>query len=140
LGTGTRMVSIAVAAFFPTFLSTIAGVASTNEVLLDVSRSYRFTFWQTLWRVRVPAAAPQVFSGLQVSLQVAFVVMIVSEMLGSGVGLGAFTLSAQQSFFIVEMWSGILLLGILGYAFNVLFTLSERRILRWYRGQKGLAS
>ena len=66
--------------------------------------------------------------------------MIVSEMLGAFRGLGAFTVEAQQSFMIIDMWTGIIMLGILGYIFNVIFELIEKRALRWYRGQKGLTT
>jgi ABC-type nitrate/sulfonate/bicarbonate transport system permease component len=49
-------------------------------------------------------------------------------------GIGYFVLQSQRSFDIPEMWSGIILLGILGYVLNVAFVLIERRALRWHRG------
>ena len=69
---------------------------------------------------------------MQISLIAAFIVMIASEMLGSSTGLGAATLLAQQSFAIADMWVGVLVLGVLGYASTALFTLFRRWILRWY--------
>ena len=82
--------------------------------------------------VPLPAAGPRILSGMQVSLIAAFVVMIASEMLGSSNGLGARTLVAQQSFAIPDMWGGILVLGVIGYASTALFTLFRRWVLRWY--------
>ena len=82
---------------------------------------------------------PTVFSGLQVGFQIAFVVTIASEVLGSGFGLGAFTLIATDSFLIVDAWTGVVLLGILGYLLNIVFDLVERLSLRWYYGQKKLS-
>ena len=140
IGDESRRVSIAVAVFFPTLIATIEAVRTSDAVLLDVSRSFKFSSFQSLWRVRVPSGAPMISSGLQVSLQVGFIVMIVSEMLGAFRGLGAFTVEAQQSFMIIDMWTGIIMLGILGYIFNVIFELIEKRALRWYRGQKGLTT
>jgi ABC-type nitrate/sulfonate/bicarbonate transport system permease component len=55
-------------------------------------------------------------------------------MVASTNGIGYFVLQSQRTFAIPEMWSGILLLGILGYAFNGAFVLIERRVLRWHRG------
>ena len=82
---------------------------------------------------------PTVFAGLQVGFQIAFVVTIASEVLGSGFGLGAFTLIATDSFLIVDAWTGVILLGILGYLLNLVFDLVERISLRWYYGQKKLS-
>jgi ABC-type nitrate/sulfonate/bicarbonate transport system permease component len=74
-----------------------------------------------------------------VSLQVAFVVTIASELLGSGFGLGAFTLIATDSFMITDAWTGVILMGILGFIINFLFDLVERRMLRWYLMSKKIA-
>jgi ABC-type nitrate/sulfonate/bicarbonate transport system permease component len=62
--------------------------------------------------------------------------MVVSEMVASTNGVGYFVLQSQRSFDIPEMWSGIFLLGILGYVINIGFVLIERRVLRWHRGSR----
>jgi ABC-type nitrate/sulfonate/bicarbonate transport system permease component len=61
------------------------------------------------------------------------IMMVISEMVASTNGIGFFVLQSQRSFAIPEMWSGILLLGILGYLLNVLFVLVESRVLAWHR-------
>lgn len=127
-----RILTITIAALFPTLISTIDGMRALDPQLRDVSNVYRFTWRERLFSVYLPAASPRIASGLQVSLQVAFVVMIASEMLGSSYGIGALTLMAQQTFAIPDMWSGIILLGILGYVLNLLFNLVRDRMLRWY--------
>lgn len=134
-----RITSIAFSASFPILLATIEGVRSTNLVVLDTATSFRLSPSAILWRVRLPGAMPTVFSGLQVGFQIAFVVTIASEVLGSGFGLGAFTLIATDSFLIVDAWTGVVLLGILGYLLNIVFDLVERLSLRWYYGQKKLS-
>ena len=62
--------------------------------------------------------------------------MVISEMVASSNGIGYFILQSQRSFAITEMWSGILLLGLLGYLFNAVFTLVERRVLAWHFGAR----
>jgi ABC-type nitrate/sulfonate/bicarbonate transport system permease component len=131
-GTAQRVISIAAAAVFPIIIATIDGVRSVDPVLKDVTAGYHLTTRQRIVDVMLPGASPQIFAGLQVSLQVAFAVMVVSEMLGASDGLGAQTLIAQQSFLVVQMWSGILLLGLIGYLTNLCFDLVEGRVLRWY--------
>ncbi|HKU35941.1 MAG TPA: ABC transporter permease, partial [Paenarthrobacter sp.] len=117
-GTQMRVTSIALAALFPTMIATVDGIRGVGNDLKDVARVYRLTRKERLLNVLLPAAAPQIFSGLQVSLQVAFIVMIASEMLGSSQGIGAMTLLAQQSFMTADMWAGILLLGVIGFVVN----------------------
>ncbi|MBU8578711.1 ABC transporter permease [Brevibacterium luteolum] len=128
----TRILSITIAALFPVLISTMDGVRSNDPTLDMVGRVYRLTWSERLFLVTLPAAAPRIVSGMQVSLIAAFVVMIASEMLGSSTGLGAKTLLAQQTFAIADMWAGILLLGVLGYLVNAVFDLFRRRVLRWY--------
>lgn len=139
LDSAMRTASIAFAATMPILIATIEGVRTTNTVLLDTAQVFHLTRAQVLFRVRLPNALPVVFAGLQVAFQIAFIVTIASEYLGSGFGLGAFTLIASDSFMIVDAWTGVLLLGLLGYALSLLFDLVERLSLRWYYGQKKLA-
>ena len=134
-----RMAAIAFSAIFPTMLAVIQGMHSNNPTLLDTAKVFRLTPFQTLVRVRIPAAGPIIFSGIQVSLQVAFVVTIASELLGSGFGIGAFTLIATDTFMITDAWTGVILMGILGYLVNLVFNLVERRALRWYLASKKLS-
>ena len=134
-----RMAAIAFSAIFPTMLAVIQGMHSNNPTLLDTAKAFRLTPFQTLVRVRIPSAGPIIFSGIQVSLQVAFVVTIASELLGSGFGIGAFTLIATDTFMIIDAWTGVILMGILGYLVNLVFILVERRALRWYFASKKLS-
>lgn len=134
-----RIASIAFAATMPILIATIEGVRATNPVLLDTAAVFRLPRRRVLWRVRLPNAMPGVFAGLQVGLQIAFIVTIASEYLGSGFGLGAFTLISTDSFLIVDAWTGVLMLGLLGYLLSLLFDIVERLSLRWYFGQKKLA-
>ncbi len=134
-----RIAAISVSAVFPVLLATIQGVRSTDASLLDTAAVFKLSKFRVLWQVRMPAASPTIFAGLQLALQVAFVVTIASELLGSGFGLGAFTLIATQSFMILDAWTGVILLGLLGYALNVGFDLIERRTLRWYFAHKKIA-
>jgi ABC-type nitrate/sulfonate/bicarbonate transport system permease component len=87
----------------------------------------------------MPAGLPMIFSGLQLGLQVAFIVTIASEYLGAGFGMGAFTLIAADSFMILDAWTGVILMGLLGYGINLIFDVVQRIMLSWYVGQKKLA-
>lgn len=138
-GAETRIVVIAFSASFATLIATMDGVSALDPVLDDVSRVYGLRRRDRLARVMLPAAGPQIFAGLRVSLQVAFIVMISSEMLASTEGIGFLTIQAQQSFAVVDMWAGMLLLGVLGYFFNGLFVLVEGWVLHWYHGMRAVS-
>lgn len=135
-GDDMRILSIALAALFPTLIATMDGVRAVDSTLKDVSKVYRLAPVERFMQVYLPSTAPQIFSGLQVSLQVSFIVMIASEMLGSPNGIGALTLSAQQSFLSADMWAGVLLLGVLGFVINKIFDVVRRRVLAWYYDSK----
>jgi sulfonate transport system permease protein len=135
-GNEVRLITIVLAAMPPTLIATLDGLRAIDEQVKEVSRVYRFTQAERLTRVYLPAAAPQIFSGLQVSLQFSFIVMIASEMLGSSQGIGAMTLLAQQTFSSADMWAGILLLGIIGFLANLALSAVRNRVLAWYDGAK----
>jgi ABC-type nitrate/sulfonate/bicarbonate transport system permease component len=62
--------------------------------------------------------------------------MVVSEMVASTSGIGYFILNAQQSFAIVDMWTGIIVLAVIGSALNLLFVVVENRVLHWHYGAR----
>jgi len=134
-----RIASIAFATVLPIIIATIQAVRVTDSYLIDTATAFRLKRGQILWKVRLPAGLPLIFSGLQVGLQIAFVVTIASEYLGAGFGIGAFTLIAADSFLILDAWTGVLLMGLLGYLIYLIFDVVERLSLRWYIGQKKLS-
>jgi ABC-type nitrate/sulfonate/bicarbonate transport system permease component len=127
---------IALVCLWPILLNAIDGVSGVEPTLVETSRSYRIGRLDELRLVVLPAAAPQIFAGMRTSLSLALILMVISEMVASDNGIGYFVLQAQRSFAITEMWSGIVLLGLLGYVLNLLFSLVERRILAWHRGAR----
>ncbi|MGH3750972.1 MAG: ABC transporter permease, partial [Micromonosporaceae bacterium] len=136
LGVDTTMkvFVIALGCSFPVILNTIDGVRSVEPQLIDVTRTYRFSRVERLWRVVLPSASPQIFAGMRTSLSLALILMVVSEMVASTNGIGYSILKAQRLFEVVEMWSGILMLGVLGYLINTILVLTEKRVLAWHRG------
>jgi ABC-type nitrate/sulfonate/bicarbonate transport system permease component len=90
-----------------------------------------------VWSLILPGATPQIMTGVRQCLAVALILMVISEMLGaSSSGLGYRIFYFQRNYLIAEMWSGILLLGLIGVALSLIFQLVERFVLRWYHGLK----
>ena len=139
VGNSMKIFIIAFVCLWPVLLNTIDGVAGVDPTLRETARVYDIGPWTGVLRVTLPAAAPQIFAGMRTALSLALILMVISEMVASTNGIGYFVLQAQRSFAIPEMWSGILLLGILGYVLNAVFLLAERRVLRWHRGSRASA-
>lgn len=138
IGDDMRVLIIALVCAFPVLLNTIDGIRSIDAVLLDTARVYKIQRWELLRGVTLPGALPQIVAGMRTSLAIAIIMMVVSEMIASTNGLGYFIIQSQRSFAIPEMWSGMILLGVLGYSLNALFGLWERRVLAWHRGARQL--
>jgi ABC-type nitrate/sulfonate/bicarbonate transport system permease component len=140
-GTGTDMkvFIIAFVCLWPILLNTIDGVTGVDPTLRETTRVYGVSTIDRIRLVVMPAAAPQIFAGMRTSLSLALILMVISEMVASTNGIGYFVLQAQRSFNMPEMWSGIFVLGILGYGLNAGFVLVERRVLRWHRGARASA-
>jgi ABC-type nitrate/sulfonate/bicarbonate transport system permease component len=136
VGNDSKIFVIAFVCLWPILLNAVDGVAGVDPTLVDTGRVYRIPTSDRLRHVVLPAAAPQIFAGMRTSLSLALILMVISEMVASSNGIGYFVLQSQRSFAIPEMWSGIILLGILGYAFNAVFLLLERRALAWHRGAR----
>jgi sulfonate transport system permease protein len=139
VGESMKIAFIAFGALWPILLNSIDGVRSVDPDMVAMSRVYGLSRWQRIRHVILPAASPQMFVGARLALASALILMVVSEMLASTNGLGYFVLQAQQTFAILPMWAGILMLGLVGYLVNVIFLVVERRALAWHRGWRAAA-
>ena len=136
VGNSMKIFIIAFVCVWPVLLNTIDGITGIDPTMKDTARVYGVRGMDHLRKVVLPAAGPQIFAGMRTSLSVALILMVISEMVASTNGIGFFVLQSQRSFAIPEMWSGILLLGLLGYILNGIFMLVERRVLAWHRGAR----
>lgn len=139
-GDNSKIFIIALGTVWPILLNTIDGVRGIESQQLDMARSYRIPASARLAHIILPAATPRIFAGMRTSLSIGIILMVVSEMVASVNGLGYFVLESQRGFAIPEMWTGIVLLGLIGYILNWLFLRVEARFLFWHRGARGLLS
>ncbi|MGH3214034.1 MAG: ABC transporter permease [Trebonia sp.] len=138
IGFTMKVVLIAFAALWPTLLNTLDGMRGVDAVKLDTSKVLGLSRARNVFQVVLPAASPQIVAGLRNSLQVAIILMVVSEWEASSDGIGYYLSNAQQSFDYTGMWSGIIVLAIIGIVANLLFVAAENRALRWHYGQRAV--
>jgi ABC-type nitrate/sulfonate/bicarbonate transport system permease component len=136
LGIGDEM-KVAVTAYacaWPILLNTIDGVRSVDRVLFATAATFRLSPWARFWKVVLPAAAPQIVTGLRVSLAIALILVTTSEMVVSNDGLGYYVLESQRTFRMPQMYAAVVALGVIGYALNRLFLAIDAWAMAWHKG------
>ncbi|MBD3942270.1 ABC transporter permease [Microbacterium sp. NEAU-LLC] len=131
-----KLVVIVTGAVWPVLLNTIEGVRATDSVMTETARSFALTSGERLRYLVLPAASPRIMAGVRQCLSIALILMVISEMFFSSSGLGYQIVYFQRNYLIAEMWSGIVLLGLIGILLAAIFGIVERRVLRWYHGIK----
>jgi ABC-type nitrate/sulfonate/bicarbonate transport system permease component len=134
IGTSMKVLVIVSGCIWPILLNTVEGVRGRDELLEDTCRVYGIGGAARLRHLVLRAASPQIVTGMRQALSIGIILMVISEMFAASSGLGFTIIQFQRSFAIPEMWSGILLLGLLGVALSLLFRVFERQVLSWYYG------
>ena len=110
-----------------------------DPTFLETARSYGLCRLERIRRVILPAASPQIVAGMRNSLSLAVIMMVLSEYFSSTSGVGYVLLISKNTFDFGPMWAAILLIGVLGYLLNALFSVVERQLLAWHRGWQAVA-
>ena len=134
IGTSMRVVVIATGALWPILLNTVEGVRGQDPVLRDTAKAYRLGTWTRIRRMVLPGASPQIVTGARQALSIAIILMVISEMFAAKDGLGFSVVQFQRSFAVPEMWSGVIILGLLGVLLSLVFRVATDAILAWYHG------
>ena len=131
---------IAFFCLFPVLLNAIDGVRGIEPTLIDTARSYGIPWRESVRRIILPAAMPQIFAGMRTSLSLAVIIMVLTEYWSSANGVGYVLSNAKNTLQMGPMWAAILLIGLIGYGLNLLLSLVEGRVLAWHRGYRATAS
>jgi len=119
--------------FFPMLVNTVAGLSATGNMERDLMRTYAANYWQTLFKLRLPAALPFIFNALKINSTLALIGAIVAEFFGTPiVGMG-FRISTEVGRMNVDMvWAEIAMAALAGSLFYGLVSLIERRLTFWH--------
>jgi ABC-type nitrate/sulfonate/bicarbonate transport system permease component len=137
IGHEMKVVLILLASVFPILLNTYSGVRAIDRVQFDTARTLGLTTLQTFRELVIPAASPQILTGMRISLAISLILAILGEMIVSNDGLGYFVLLSQRTFKVPEMYAGIFTLALFGYVLNRVFLLLEAKLVRWHRESSG---
>ena len=128
-----KVVLIAIGVFPPILLNTIDGVRSIDPQQFDTADVFQISTRRRITHVILPSAAPKIFAGLRISMSIAVILMVISELVAATNGVGFRILQSQRQFKFVDLWAGLVVLGLIGALLNAGLTAIERRVLRWER-------
>jgi len=120
-------------AIFPVVTATLAGIASVEKELLWSARNMGANERQLMWQIVLPAALPQILTGLQVALPISLIVAIIAEMAMGGYGLGGAMMGASRFADSRGVFAGIVEIAIVGYVLIKAMALLRRRLLVWHQ-------
>jgi NitT/TauT family transport system permease protein len=128
---------VVVMVFFPVLVNTVSGLAASEAMQRDLMATYSASYWQTLFKLRLPAAMPFIFNGLKIATTLALIGAIVAEFFGSPiVGMG-FRITAEVGRLGLDMvWSEIAVAALAGSAFYGVVALIEKRVTFWHPSQR----
>lgn len=128
---------VVVLVFFPVLVNTVAGLAAAERMQRDLMATYSAGYFQTLWKLRLPAAMPFVFNGLKIGTTLALIGAIVAEYFGSPVyGMG-FRISTGVGRLALDLvWAEIAVAALAGSVFYGLVAMIERRVTFWHPSQR----
>jgi NitT/TauT family transport system permease protein len=134
LGDPPAIFLIALGAFFPVLMSTVAGVSQVDDIYISAARNLGAGPVPLFRRVILPAAMPYILSGARIAMGTAFIVVIVAEMIAVNSGLGYRILEAREYFWSDKVIAGMLTIGLLGLAIDTGMSRLSGCLLSWHPG------
>ncbi|MBY9080689.1 ABC transporter permease [Paenibacillus sp. HN-1] len=130
-GEWSKILLIALGAFFPVYVNTFLGIRSVDAKLFEVAKVLQFNRRSLITKLIVPAALPNILLGIRLSLGAAWLGLVVAEMMGSSEGVGFLIMDARYFSITSLVFVGILIFAIVGKLTDSLVKLLEKRLLRW---------
>ena len=132
LGNPPAFFLISLGAFFPVLMNTISGVRHVDPLLIRAARNLGANGFTLFLRIILPAATPYILTGLRVGIGVAFIVVIVAEMIAVNNGLGYRILEAREFLWSDKIIAGMITIGLLGLAIDTAMSRINSYLLRWH--------
>jgi ABC-type nitrate/sulfonate/bicarbonate transport system permease component len=127
-----KLTIIVIDAIFPVIAATVIAIQGVERELIWSARNMGASNRELLHQVILPAASPQILTGLQVALPLSLIVAVVAEMLMGGYGLGGAMMTAAHFANSTAVFAGILEIAVIGYVLIKLMSLIRRRLLLWH--------
>ena len=137
IGTATTVCAVFLACLLPMVVNTAQGVSSTPRVLVWGAEAFGTTPREMLWRVYLPYALPDIFSGLRIALGFSFVLAISSEMIAATNGIGKLIFMYGENGSYDYMFAAIVCVVVVAFLVDRLLLLLIAKSLRWHESARG---
>jgi ABC-type nitrate/sulfonate/bicarbonate transport system permease component len=128
-----KIAMVVLDAIFPVVTATLAGLAGVERELIWSARNMGADGRALMWQIMLPAALPQILTGLQVALPLSLIVAVVAEMAMGGYGLGGAMMTASRFADSRGVFAGIVEIGALGFCLVKAMAMLRRRLLLWHQ-------
>lgn len=139
IGETSKIVLIAIGAFFPVYLNGVAAIRGIDRKLVEVGKMYRFSQWQMVVHLFLPAALPGLFTGLRSGLSLAWMFLVAAELIAATKGLGYLLSDGRETSRPDIVLAAIIALALLGKLSDGVLAMLEKRFLAWRDTFKGQA-
>jgi ABC-type nitrate/sulfonate/bicarbonate transport system permease component len=129
----SKITIIVVDAIFPVIAATVIAIQGVEKELIWSARNMGASNRELLTQIVLPAASPQIMTGLQVALPLSLIVAVVAEMLMGGYGLGGAMMTASRFANSTSVFAGIVEIAVVGYGLVKIMALVRRRLLIWHQ-------
>lgn len=133
----SKILLIALGAFFPVYINTFNGIRGVDAKLFEVARVLEFKWHQQMTKVIVPASLPNILLGIRLSLGIAWLGLVVAELMGSSSGVGYMIMDARQFSQTNKVFAGIIIFAVVGKLTDSFVRLLERKLLKWRNSYEG---
>lgn len=131
LGEGSKYAVVVISVFFLVAINTLAGVLNVDSRYFDIARNNGAKGWALIWSVAIPAALPNILTGINLGLGFALTVIVGTELLLPQGGLGAVIWQSYQIYDIPTIFAGLIVVALLGWIFNTAMLEVERQVIPW---------
>jgi len=131
LGETPKIILIAIASFFPVYINTLAGVRNVNKGLVEVGQSFELSRIELLYRVILPAALPEILTGVRYSLGIAWLALVIAELMAAESGIGFWLLQGREAVRVDIVLASLVVFSVAGKLMDAALRLIESRVLHW---------
>lgn len=137
LGETPKIILIAAASFFPVYINTLAGVRNVNRGLVEVGQAFELSNAQLMRRIILPAALPEILTGVRYSLGIAWLALVIAELMAAESGIGFWLLQGREAVRVDIVLASLFVFSAAGKFMDSVLRLLENRLLHWRNAFKG---
>jgi sulfonate transport system permease protein len=137
LGETPTIILIAAASFFPVYVNTLAGVRNVNRGLVEVGQAFELSKLQLMRRIILPAALPEILTGVRYSLGIAWLALVIAELMAAESGIGFWLLQGREAVRVDIVLASLFVFSAAGKLMDWALRLLEARLLHWRNAFKG---